>query len=258
MLKPFKRLLNRTPIPTTTDELGIDPSAVPNHVAIIMDGNGRWARKRGLPRIAGHRAGMDAVKEITTVAIDLGVKVLTLYAFSTENWKRPNEEVDFLMRLPEEFLRIELAGLIKRNCQIKILGYLEGLPTRTREVVLDAEEKTKKNTGLVLNIALNYGSRFEMVGAVKKIAADVAAGKLSVEEIDESTIGDSLLTRGLPDPDLLIRTSGEVRLSNFLLWQLAYTEFWFTDVFWPDFKRENFYEAIRAFQNRGRRFGGLK
>lgn len=257
MLKRLKRLFNKAPEPQTNEQ-GIDLTAVPNHVAIIMDGNGRWAKRRGLPRIAGHRAGMNAVKEITTAADDIGVKVLTLYAFSTENWKRPNEEVDFLMRLPEEFLRLELATLIKRNCRIKILGYLDGLPERTRDVVLDAEEKTKTNTGLLLNIALNYGSRAELVSAVKQIATEVASGTLKVEDIEEATIDNSLLTAGVPDPDLLIRTSGEVRLSNFLLWQLAYTEFWFTDIFWPDFKRENLYEAIRAFQNRGRRFGGLK
>ncbi|MGZ4106454.1 MAG: isoprenyl transferase [Tumebacillaceae bacterium] len=257
MLKRLKRLFNRTP-EVTNDDIGIVPDAVPHHVAIIMDGNGRWAKRRGLPRIAGHRAGMSIVKEITTAADDIGVKVLTLYAFSTENWKRPNEEVDFLMRLPEEFLRLELATLIKRNCRIQILGYLDALPDKTRQVVLDAQERTKNNTGLLLNIALNYGSRAEIVSAVKQIATEVAAGRLQVDQIEEATIDHSLLTRGIPDPDLLIRTSGEVRLSNFLLWQLAYTEFWFTDVYWPDFHRDSFYEAIRVYQNRGRRFGGLK
>ncbi|ARU62489.1 isoprenyl transferase [Tumebacillus avium] len=241
-----------------TDEHGIVLDSVPNHVAIIMDGNGRWARRRGLPRIAGHRAGMQTVKEITRAADDIGVKVLTLYAFSTENWKRPTDEVDFLMRLPEEFLRMELETLMKRNCRIRILGYPEGLPEHTRQVVTDAEIKTKDNTGLILNIALNYGSRAEMLQAVKQIAQDVADGVLQVEDINEQSMDNALLTRGLPDPDLMIRTSGEVRLSNFLLWQVAYTELWFTDMFWPDFKREDFFHAIREFQGRGRRFGGLK
>ncbi|HEU4965112.1 MAG TPA: isoprenyl transferase [Bacilli bacterium] len=241
-----------------TDSHGLVPDAVPNHVAIIMDGNGRWAKRRGLPRIAGHRAGMQAVREITTAADDIGIKVLTLYAFSTENWKRPVEEVDFLMRLPEEFLRLDLETLIKRNCSIRIIGSAEQLPESTRRVVLDAQERTKHNTGLILNLALNYGSRMEIVNAIKKIASDVASGQLDVSEIEESTVNEAMLTHGLPDPDLMIRTSGEVRLSNFLLWQSAYTELWFTDVFWPDFKRKDFYEAIRAYQGRGRRFGGLK
>ncbi|MCX7568551.1 isoprenyl transferase [Tumebacillus sp. DT12] len=259
MLSGLKRLFKRTPEPNR--QLGpsdIDLEAVPNHVAIIMDGNGRWAKQRNMPRIAGHRAGMQMVKEITNVADDIGIKVLTLYAFSTENWKRPTEEVDFLMRLPEEWLKKELATLIARNCQIRILGEVDRLPEHTRRVVVDAEEKTKANTGLILNIALNYGSRLEIINAIKQIAGDVTSGTLSIDDIDEATVDRALLTSGLPDPDLLIRTSGEVRLSNFLLWQSAYTEMWFTDVYWPDFKRENFLEAIRAYQGRGRRFGGLK
>ncbi|ASS75617.1 isoprenyl transferase [Tumebacillus algifaecis] len=257
MLRRLIRLFQKAPT-EQTDEHGIVLDSVPNHVAIIMDGNGRWAKRRGLPRIAGHRAGMQAVKEITTAADDIGVKVLTLYAFSTENWKRPTDEVDFLMRLPEEFLRMELDTLMKRNCRIRILGHPEGLPEHTRKVVQDAERKTKDNTGLILNIALNYGSRAEMIQAVKQIAQQVADGTLQVDDIDEQSMEKSLLTHGLPDPDLMIRTSGEVRLSNFLLWQAAYTELWFTNMFWPDFKRDDFYHAIREFQSRGRRFGGLK
>jgi len=258
----FNRLFRRSPstnqLAEQTDVNGIVLNGVPNHVAIIMDGNGRWARRRGLPRIAGHRAGMNAMKAISTAADDIGVKVLTLYAFSTENWKRPTDEVDFLMKLPEEFFRMELETMMRRNCRIRIMGDTDGLPAHTRKVVLDAEERTKHNTGMILNIALNYGSRWEMLGAVRKIATEVQAGRLQAEDITEETIGSSLLTHDLPDPDLLIRTSGEVRLSNFLLWQCAYTEFWFTNNFWPDFKPEDFYEAIRAFQGRGRRFGGLK
>jgi undecaprenyl diphosphate synthase len=258
MLKRLKRLFGQAPEKISTDANGIDPEGVPNHVAIIMDGNGRWAKRRGLPRVAGHRAGMKSVKEITTAADDIGVKVLTLYAFSTENWKRPEDEVDFLMRLPEEWLRLELNTLIKRNCKINIIGDADRLPAHTRDVVRDAEVKTQNNTGLILNIALNYGSRIEILNAIKQIATDVKEGRLDVEDIEESTLDNALLTRGLPDPDLMIRTSGEVRLSNFLLWQAAYTELWFTDVYWPDFKTENFLEAIRAYQGRGRRFGGLK
>lgn len=231
---------------------------VPYHVAVIMDGNGRWAKKRGLPRIAGHRAGMESVKEITTAANDIGIQILTLYAFSTENWKRPEQEVDFLMRLPQEFLLLELGTLMKNNVRIQILGDLEALPRHTRSSVTDACEKTKENSGMLLNIALNYGSRAEIIDAVRSIAKDVQDGLLDLESIDEASINSRLLTKGIPDPDLLIRTSGELRLSNFLLWQCAYTELWFTDVFWPDFKREHFYEAIRAYQKRGRRFGGLK
>ncbi|MBL0388946.1 isoprenyl transferase [Tumebacillus sp. ITR2] len=257
MLQRLKRLFSSKPQPQT-DEHGIVPDAVPNHVAIIMDGNGRWARRRGLPRIAGHRAGMNKVKEISLAADDIGIKVLTLYAFSTENWKRPTEEVEFLMRLPEEWLSKELDTLIARNCRIRIIGEPEGLPSHTSRVVREAEEKTKANTGMILNIALNYGSRREILAAVKQLATDVQEGRLTLDEIDDAAMGERLLTRGLPDPDLMIRTSGEVRLSNFLLWQSAYTELWFTDVFWPDFSREYFFQAIRAFQGRGRRFGGLK
>lgn len=257
MLERFKRLFSRKP-DFQTDENGIVPDGVPNHVAIIMDGNGRWAKRRGLPRIAGHREGMSAMKEIVTAADDIGVKVLTLYAFSTENWKRPIDEVEFLMRLPEEFLRKELEMLMKRNCRIRIIGEVDGLPEHTRKVVQDAERKTANNTGIILNLALNYGGRLELVNAIKKIAVDVAAGHMQMDEIDEQAVSERLLTGDVPDPDLMIRTSGELRLSNFLLWQSAYTELWFTDVFWPDFRRESLYEAIRAFQRRGRRFGGLK
>ncbi|WP_018132527.1 isoprenyl transferase [Effusibacillus pohliae] len=231
---------------------------VPYHVAVIMDGNGRWAKKRGLPRIAGHRAGMESVKSITRAADEIGIRILTLYAFSTENWKRPVQEVDFLMRLPQEFLLMELDTLIKKNVRLQILGDVSALPSHTRESVLEAVDKTASNTGMLLNIALNYGSRAELLAAIKQIAADVRSGSLTIDQINEEAVNSRLLTRGIPDPDLLIRTSGELRLSNFLLWQCAYTELWFTDVLWPDFTKEHFYEAIRAYQKRGRRFGGLK
>ncbi|BCJ85296.1 isoprenyl transferase [Effusibacillus dendaii] len=241
-----------------TERPSLSEEGIPYHVAIIMDGNGRWAKRRGLPRIAGHRAGMESVKRVTESASEIGVRILTLYAFSTENWKRPEQEVDYLMRLPQEFLILELESLIKNNIRVCMLGDLEALPLWTRESVLEAVEKTKSNTGMMLNIALNYGSRSEIVEAVKKISDQVKAGTLQPEDINEQTLSACLLTNGIPDPDLLIRTSGELRLSNFLLWQCAYTELWFTDVYWPDFRKEHFYEAIHAYQKRGRRFGGLK
>lgn len=236
----------------------IQADRIPYHIAIIMDGNGRWAKKRSLPRVAGHRAGMKALKEVTTAADELGVKILTMYAFSTENWKRPSSEVDFLMRLPQEFLSIELENLHKKHVKVQILGDQGPLPKSTKDSLSHACEYTRNNTGLVLNIALNYGSRIEIVEAVRKIVEEAKSGRIAVEDINVSMIHDHLLTAGLPDPDLLIRTSGEVRLSNFLLWQSAYTELWFTDVFWPDFGKEDFYQAILDYQNRGRRFGGLQ
>ncbi|PWW06430.1 undecaprenyl diphosphate synthase [Paenibacillus cellulosilyticus] len=230
---------------------------VPQHVAIIMDGNGRWAKSRGLPRIAGHHTGMKAVKQITMAADRLGVKYLTLYAFSTENWKRPKAEVDFLMKLPQEFLAIELEELIANNVQVRMMGYREALPGHTVEALEEAMLRTANNTGLILNFALNYGSRKEMTDAVKLIAEAVRDGKLSPDQIDESTMSEHLFTSGIPDPDLLIRTSGELRLSNFMLWQLAYSEMWFTDVYWPDFSESHFHEAIAEYQRRARRYGGL-
>lgn len=230
---------------------------IPHHVAIIMDGNGRWAKERGLPRIAGHKQGMDNVKHIVEVANTYKVKVLTLYAFSTENWKRPKGEVSFLMKLPQEFLNVYLPDLIKENVKIEMIGQTEKLPAHTKKAINKAIEKTKDNTGLILNIAMNYGSRLEMVDAVKSIAEDIRSNKLTPEEIDEQTINDRLYTSHLPEPDLLIRTSGEIRLSNFLLWQLAYTEFWFTDAYWPAFSETEFKQALKAYQQRKRRYGGL-
>ncbi|MFD2613038.1 isoprenyl transferase [Paenibacillus gansuensis] len=230
---------------------------IPQHVAIIMDGNGRWAKSHGLPRIAGHHSGMKTIKRITKAADRLGVKVLTLYAFSTENWKRPKEEVEFLMKLPQEFLSIELEELHENNVQVRMMGYKEDLPEHTLRAVEAAEERTKHNTGMVLNFALNYGSRKEMLNAFKEMAAAVQTGELQPDQITEELYEQHLLTRTLPDPDLLIRTSGELRISNFMMWQLAYSELWFTDVFWPAFTEEHFHEAIRGYQQRARRFGGL-
>jgi len=230
---------------------------IPEHVAIIMDGNGRWAKNRGLPRAAGHHSGMKAVKRITMAADQLGVKYLTLYAFSTENWKRPKAEVDFLMKLPQEFLAIELDELIANNVQVRMMGIRDDLPNHTLHAVEEAVKKTAGNTGLVLNFALNYGSRIEMLDAVKRIAEEVQQGKLSLDEIDEQAVDARLYTSGIPDPDLLIRTSGELRLSNFMMWQLAYSELHFVDIYWPEFTEEHFHAAIEEYGRRARRYGGI-
>lgn len=239
----------------TADSLSSDN--IPVHVAIIMDGNGRWAKKRGLPRMAGHHSGMKTVKRITIAADRLGVKYLTLYAFSTENWKRPKAEVDFLMKLPQQFLDIELDELVANNVQVRMMGSRDNLPPHTIKALEEAIVKTVNNTGLVLNFALNYGSRMEMLDAIRDIAQDAKDGKLELDAIDEQAMSERLLSSGLPDPDLLIRTSGELRLSNFMLWQLAYSELWFTDVYWPEFTEKQFYEAIGQYQRRARRYGGL-
>lgn len=230
---------------------------VPNHVAIIMDGNGRWAQKRGLPRVAGHKEGVHAINRVVRAASKANIKVLTIYAFSTENWKRPRSEVEFLMKLPKEFLNVYLPDIMKNNVRIKTIGELDKLPKHTKEVVQYAMNKTEENDGLLLNIALNYGSRFEIVQAVKKIIDDINDSKISKENIDESIFSNYLYTKEIEDPDLLIRTSGEQRLSNFLLWQSAYTEFWFTDVHWPDFDENIFNQAINDYKQRKRRYGGL-
>ena len=230
---------------------------IPEHVAIIMDGNGRWAKKRALPRIAGHHEGMKVVRKITKLANVLGIKTLTLYAFSTENWKRPKNEVDYLMKLPEEFLGTFLPELIVENVQVKMMGYQDQLPLHTLHAIEKAIDDTKNNDGLILNFALNYGSRAEIIDAVKHVLKDCKSGIMNESELDENTFSSYLMTSNLADPDLLIRTSGEIRLSNFMLWQLAYTEFWFTEVLWPDFSEEHLLEAVEAFQKRQRRFGGV-
>lgn len=230
---------------------------IPRHVAIIMDGNGRWAKSRGLPRAAGHHAGMKAVKRITQAADRLGVEFLTMYAFSTENWKRPKAEVEFLMKLPQEFLSIELEELIENNVQVKMMGVPDLLPDFTLEAIGEAVRRTEHNTGLVLNFAMNYGSRLEIVEAARTLARRAAAGELDPDDITEEIFQQSLFSGALPDPDLLIRTSGELRLSNFMLWQLAYSEFCFSDVYWPEFSETHFHEAIRDYQRRARRYGGI-
>lgn len=258
----FNKLLKRNIEPITVEygerAMAVAGAGVPSHVAIIMDGNGRWAKKRSMPRVAGHHEGMKTVRKITKLSSHLGVDVLTLYAFSTENWKRPKMEVDFLMRLPEEFLSSFLPELIQENVRVEMMGYVDNLPAHTIQAVQKAKEATKHNTGLVLNFALNYGSRAEIVDAVKNLASLVQAGELEPGDISEEMITGRLMTKELPEPDLLIRTSGEVRLSNFMLWQLAYTEFWFTDTLWPDFNEDCLLEAFEVYQKRNRRYGGLK
>lgn len=230
---------------------------VPRHVAIIMDGNGRWANRRGLPRIVGHQTGMKAVKRAAIAADEIGIEYLTLYAFSTENWKRPKDEVDFLMRLPEEFLAIELEELIEKNVRIQMMGHPEELPQHTIAAMEEAISRTKNNTGLVLNFALNYGSRREIKEAFKLAGEELAAGTLSPQDFTEEWISTHLHSSDVPDPDLLIRTGGELRLSNFMLWQLAYSELWFTDIFWPEFGRDHLFQAVAEYQRRTRRYGGL-
>ena len=230
---------------------------IPTHVAIIMDGNGRWAKKRNMPRVKGHYEGMQTVKKITKYASKLGIKYLTLYAFSTENWARPKEEVNYLMDLPEKMFTSFMPELMENNVKVEVIGVVEKLPENTRKAVEDAIEQTKNNTGLKLIFALNYGSKDEIVTAVKRIAQGAANNEYKVEEIDEQLISDNLFTKDTPDPDLLIRTSGEQRISNFLLWQIAYSEFIFTKVAWPDFVEEEFYKALLEYQSRERGFGGL-
>lgn len=235
----------------------IKPENVPRHVAIIMDGNGRWARKKFLPRSMGHRAGMKALKETVKACDEFGIKVLTVFAFSTENWKRPREEVDYLMRLLVEYLHKELMELHQQQVCIHILGDYQPLPADCRDLIEKALELTRNNSGLIFNVALNYGSRREIERMVRTLGTRLVDGSLELEQIDENTISDALYTRGLPDPDLLIRTAGEMRLSNFLLWQIAYAELWVTDCLWPDFSRDELARAIAAYQERERRFGGL-
>lgn len=231
---------------------------IPRHIAIIMDGNGRWAKRRGLPRIAGHREAMKVIKKIVREADRLGVDILTLYAFSTENWKRPKDEVDFLMKLPGQFLTSYLEELIEKNVKVQVIGDESRLPVHTQNAVNEAKARTNANDGMILNFALNYGSRFEIAQAVQQLAWDVKEGRIEPNMIDEPLISRYLLTSAIPDPDLLIRTSGELRLSNFMLWQLAYTELWFTDVYWPDFSEDHLREAIAHYSGRSRRYGGIE
>jgi undecaprenyl diphosphate synthase len=233
----------------------INTDKLPQHLAIIMDGNGRWAKKRGMMRVFGHENGTKAVRETVEGCAKLGIKNLTLYAFSTENWNRPRLEVDTLMKLLVSSLKNELAKLLENNIRLNIIGKMEMLPQNAQQQLLDVIEKTKDNNRMTLTVALSYGSREEIVDAVKAIGEKVNKGLIAVSDINENVIGQHLYTHDLPEVDLLIRTSGEQRISNFLLWQSAYAEFYFTDVLWPDFREKDLHEAIISYQNRERRFG---
>jgi len=228
---------------------------IPKHVAIIMDGNGRWAKRQGKPRVFGHKNGVESVRVAVETAAEIGIEVLTLYTFSTENWKRPKQEVNVLMGILVSSLRKELKTLTNNNIKLQTIGKKDMLPKRVLKELEEVIEKTKNNTRLTLNLALNYGSREEIVNAIKNISKKVVNNTFSIEEIDENVINNHLYTVTLPDVDFLIRTSGEKRISNFLLWQIAYAELYFTDVFWPDFRKEHFFKAIEEYQNRERRFG---
>ncbi|MFZ0960730.1 MAG: isoprenyl transferase [Terriglobia bacterium] len=233
----------------------IDLDRLPRHIAIIMDGNGRWAKRRRLPRIAGHRAGISAVRQAVEACARLGVPFLTLYAFSVENWKRPHTEIKLLMRLLREYLKKEIGELNRQNIRLAVIGRIHELPKPVVQDLQNALDGTRQNKGMRLILALNYGARVELVDAVNELLAHAKQnGSISV---DEALLSEHLYTRGLPDPDLLIRTSGELRLSNFLLWQVAYAELWVTETLWPDFKQRDLFQAIIDFQKRERRFGGL-
>lgn len=242
---------NSLPVPPKTS---VDTN-VPKHIAIIMDGNGRWAKKRNKMRVFGHRAGVEAVRNVVTACGESGVKVLTLFAFSSENWRRPEKEVGLLMDLFMTVLKSEAKKLKKNNVQLRVIGDLTAFSEKLQNRIIEAEELTKDNDGLVLNIAANYGGRWDITNALKKVAQDVKQGKLAVDDICEEKLSDYLSFTGLPEPDLFIRTGGEERISNFLLWHLAYTELYFTDVLWPDFDKEEFNKAIESFSKRQRRFG---
>jgi undecaprenyl diphosphate synthase len=235
----------------------IKRSSHPEHVAIIMDGNGRWAKQRGLPRIMGHRRGVEAVRETVRAAGECGLKYLTLFAFSSENWRRPESEVSDLLGLLKAFIRRDLADLHKENVRVRVIGDRESLKDDIRNLLIEAEQMTAENTALTLIIAFNYGSRDEIARAAASLARDVAAGLINASDIDPDAIAARLDTAGMPDPDLIIRTSGEERLSNFMLWQAAYSEFLFIPDFWPDFDRKTFFSAIDQYMTRDRRFGGL-
>lgn len=233
----------------------IDMGKLPKHIAIIMDGNGRWAKEKGKARVFGHQSGVQAVRDVTEAGAELGIEYMTLYAFSTENWNRPKLEVTALMTLLVKTIRKEVATLNKNKIRLQMIGDLNTLPKAAQKELLEAIDSTKGNTRMTLVLALSYSAKWEMVEAVKNIATRVKNGELDADDINETLISDSLTTTGMPDPELMIRTSGETRISNFLLWQLAYAELYFTPVFWPDFRKANLYEAIYSYQNRERRFG---
>jgi len=248
-------ILNVVPAGSVEESLAkqIDCSRLPRHMAVIMDGNGRWAKERHLPRVEGHRAGIESVREIVEGSARLGIPVLTLFAFSVENWKRPVSEVSTLMMLLKRYLRLELNTLLRNNIRFRVIGRVEDLAPDVRAELVVGEEKTAGNTGMIFNIALNYGGRAEIVEAVRRL---MTSG-IHPADVDEERFSEHLYTAGQPDPDLLIRTSGEMRVSNFLLWQIAYAEIWVTDTLWPDFRKHHLLEAIVAYQKRDRRYGGI-
>ena len=238
-------------------ELKIDKDNLPEHIAIIMDGNGRWAKKRNLPRTMGHKAGVETIRRVIKEADRIGIKYITLYAFSTENWRRPQEEVTALMKLLVQYLKSEVKELHKNEVVLRVLGDITALADECRKEIEESIELTKNNTGLVLNFAFNYGGRDEIIRAVKNVVDDVQEGKINKENITQELFANYLYTKYSPDPDLIIRPSGEQRLSNFLLWQCAYSEFWYSNINWPDFSEKDLQQAIYDYQNRDRRFGGV-
>jgi undecaprenyl diphosphate synthase len=246
--------------PSTTSAaelLDVPPEARPRHIAIIMDGNGRWAQRQGLPRIEGHRRGVASVRRATEECARLDIEQLTLYCLSSENWKRPPRELEFLMHLLEQYMIEERSTIMEQNIQVSVIGRRCEIPDAVQREMQKTIDMSASNTGLRLCLAINYGSRLEMVDAVRGIATQVAAGTLDPEQIDESTISQHLYTSGMPDPDLLVRTAGEMRVSNFLLWQISYAEIWVTELCWPEFREADLHQAIRDFAGRDRRFGGL-
>ena len=257
MFKGLFQTRKNTMPDTALDLSGIDLNNIPQHIAIIMDGNGRWAKAQGKIRTYGHQAGAETLKKIVRAADKIGIKVISAYAVSTENWKRPVTEVNFIMELLSRYLTNEIDEFKENNVQVRFIGSQEGLPEIVRQKMAHAVAETKDNTGIILNLAINYGGQAEILQAVKRIARDTAAGSIAVDEITNEVFERYLYTDGLPAPDLLIRPGGDLRISNFLLWQIAYAEIWTTDVYWPDFSEEHLLQAIRAFQGRERRFGGL-
>jgi undecaprenyl diphosphate synthase len=239
-------------------EAGLDPARLPAHIAVIMDGNGRWAEQRGLPRVEGHRRGTQSVRATVEECCRLGIGQLTLYCLSVENWKRPQAELDFLMALLKEYLIAERGEIMDQNIRFTMIGRRGDLPPEVLHELDENIRMSRKNSGTVLCLAINYGGRTELVDAVRSLATRVQQGKLDAGEIDEDDVSNALYTAGMPDPDLLIRTAGEMRVSNFLLWQISYAELWVTDQCWPDFGRETLHQALRDYANRERRFGGLK
>jgi undecaprenyl diphosphate synthase len=239
-------------------EAGLDPAELPAHVAVIMDGNGRWAKKRMLNRVKGHEKGADTVRMVVRASRELGISVLTLYAFSTENWQRPETEINALMALLKRFLKSEKQEMLENNIRLNAIGETERLPDSVSTLLREIMQASQNNTGMMLNLALSYGARPEIVRMVRQLSAEAASGNIKPETIDEQMVSNHLYTRNIPDPDLLIRTSGEMRISNFLLWQIAYSEIYVTDTLWPDFNREEYMEILKDYQGRERRYGKVK